>query len=84
MTFSVALPRAKARRRRRRPLPPYVKFLLAMVLINAVFLCQNLVRLMLGTIDALGTVMAAVQVYVVVVNWPFLRRELKRWWDGDE
>lgn len=83
MTYSIALPRAKAKRKRRKPMPPKLRWLLFWVCWCAFWTGYDLVKF-LGSGRMWDMILAGIMICWFCTFWGDFKREWTAWWKDDD
>jgi hypothetical protein len=86
--MEAVLPRvgARTKRKRRKPMPPWLRFYLAMVIVDALWLGYNVFNVAIGKDSTLFLVYSAIWCAILARDWPRFKREWDAWRrdNGDE
>lgn len=77
------LPGVRARRRRRKPMPPWLKVAIFIVALDLWLVGQNTGQMMAGTAEWTDVLAGLGGAVSLAIWWPILQREWKAWRDDD-
>lgn len=78
----VALPRIRTKRKRKKPMPPHLAYLLCLLIITIVSLSYGVVKLSLGDTQVIFGLCIVIVAFAML--WPTVYKEWKAWRKDDD
>ena len=77
--MEAVLPRTRTRRKRRKPMPPWLKLYIVMITMDCLFLGYNVFEIGTGKSNALNPIFAVLWTYFLMRDWPRFKAEWDAW-----